>query len=216
MTLSVTDLLTDAVIAMAHAALAFGQVERAVYRPDQATLETDTDHTVMLGWVAPSLAASFPGLDVGLVAQFALVHDAPEVYAGDTPTLLITPAEQAAKAAREAAAVERLATEFARLPWFPATVREYESQRAPEARFVRAVDKILPKLVNLLERCHSLREVPPDQLADAWTRQRQQISRYVGSEFPGLIDLYDEVVARVLHAHRHHLGEARPIGQDAA
>jgi putative hydrolase of HD superfamily len=187
-----------------------------VYHPDQATLETDTDHTVMLGWLAPSLAASFPGLDVGLVAQFALVHDAPEVYAGDTPTLLITSAGQAAKEAREAAAVEQLATEFAWLPWFPATVREYESQRAPEARFVRAVDKILPKVVNLLERCHSLQEVPPDQLADAWARQREQISRYAGGEFPGLMDLYDEVVARVLRAHRHHFGKTWPTGQDAA
>ena len=40
----------------------------------------------MLGWIAPALAdRCFPSLDAGLVAQFALIHDMPEVYAETPP-----------------------------------------------------------------------------------------------------------------------------------
>jgi putative hydrolase of HD superfamily len=74
--------LADSLVDLARLALAFGRVDRtAVYLPDQTTPESDTDHTVMLGWAACAIAATwFPQLDLGLVAQFALVHDAPEVY----------------------------------------------------------------------------------------------------------------------------------------
>jgi putative hydrolases of HD superfamily len=156
---------------------------------------------VMLGWVACAIAATwFPRLDVGLVAQFALVHDAPEVYAGDTPTLRITDASRAAKAAREAAAVDRLAREFARrLPWFPDTIRLYEHQRLPEARFVRGVDKVLPKLVHLLDRCAGLVEqgMGRAELAEVFARQHEDMTRYVG-EFAALMDVRDELVRQVL------------------
>lgn len=194
--------LADSLVDLARLALAFGRVDRtAVYHPDQTTPESDTDHTVMLGWAACALAATwFPQLDVGLIAQFALVHDAPEVYAGDTPTLRITDAERAAKAEREAAAVDRLAAEFThQLPWFPDTLRVYEHQQLPEARFVRGVDKVLPKLVHLLDRCTGLVEqrISRDELADVFDRQRTDMHRYVG-EFGALMDVRDELVRRVL------------------
>jgi len=194
--------LADSLVDLARLALAFGRVDRtAVYHPDQTTPESDTDHTVMLGWAACALAATwFPQLDVGLVAQFALVHDAPEVYAGDTPTLRITDEERAAKAEREAAAVDRLAAEFThRLPWFPDTLRAYEQQLLPEARFVRGVDKVLPKLVHLLDRCMGLAEqrMSRDELTDVFDRQRTDMHRYVG-EFTTLMDVRDELVRRVL------------------
>ncbi|HYQ66157.1 HD domain-containing protein [Actinophytocola sp.] len=194
--------LADSLVDLARLALAFGRVDRtAVYHPDQTTPESDTDHTVMLGWAACALAATwFPQLDVGLVAQFALVHDAPEVYAGDTPTLRITDAERAAKARREAAAVDRLAAEFThQLPWFPNTLRVYEQQQLPEARFVRGVDKVLPKLVHLLDHCTGLvqQQMTRDELTDVFDRQRTDMHRYVG-EFTTLMDLRDELVRRVL------------------
>lgn len=151
---SVTE-LTDSLIHLADLALSFGRINRtAVYHPDRITPESDTDHTVMLVWIACALAARYcPGqLDIGLIAQFAAIHDAPEVYAGDTPTLRIDAAGLAAKNARERAATARIDREFAEyLPWFPSTIRLYEQQELPEARFVRALDKILPKIVHILD-----------------------------------------------------------------
>jgi 5'-deoxynucleotidase YfbR-like HD superfamily hydrolase len=194
--------LADALVDLGRLALAFGRIDRtAVYHPDRVTPESDTDHTVMLGWLACALASRcFPQLDVGLVAQFALVHDAPEVYAGDTPTLRITPAGRAAKAAREQAALTRLRGEFAaRLPWFPGAIAAYERQILPEARFVRGLDKILPKIVHLLDGCTGLHEQRMDQaeLTEVFNRQREDMTRYVG-EFTTLMDLHAELVARVL------------------
>jgi 5'-deoxynucleotidase YfbR-like HD superfamily hydrolase len=209
--------LTDAMVDLGRLALAFGRIDRtAVYHPDGVTPESDTDHTVMLGWLACALAARcFPHLDLGLVAQFALVHDAPEVYAGDTPTLRIDAAGRAAKAAREQAAVRRLHAEFAaRLPWFPDVIAVYEAQVLPEARFVRGLDKVLPKIVHLLDGCTGLREVGMDraELTAVFGRQRDDMARYVG-EFTALMDLRAALVGRVLH---HPQLPDAPSGGEAA
>jgi putative hydrolase of HD superfamily len=194
--------LASAVVELGRLALAFGRIDRtAVYHPDRVTPESDTDHTVMLGWVACAVAARyFPQLDLGLVAQYALVHDAPEVYAGDTPTLRITAEGRAAKAAREHAAVLRLDTEFGEcLPWFPAVISDYETQQVPEARYVRAVDKILPKIVHLLDGCTGLLEqgMHRVELADMLTRQRADIASYA-SEFTELLRLHTDLGNQVI------------------
>lgn len=194
--------LADALVDLADAALAFGEIDRtAVYHPDGAMKESDTDHTVMLGWCACAIAAKcFPWLDIGLVAQFALVHDATEIYAGDTPTLRISAEGRAAKAARERAALDRLTDEFGpSLPWFPCITASYEMQGLPEARFVRALDKVMPKLVHLLDGCKGLIEqgMGRVELAGMLARQRIDIGSYAG-EFVVLLDLYDALAIRVV------------------
>lgn len=198
--------LADAVTDLGRLALAFGRIDRtAVYHPDGHTPESDTDHTVMLGWVACSLVAKFfPGLDVGLVAQFALVHDAPEVYAGDTPTLRIDADGRKAKADREAAAVTRLDREFSvRLPWLPTLLKAYEEQQIPEARYVRGVDKILPKIVHMLDGCAGLIDhgMGSTELTAVFDQQEADMARYVG-EFGELMDLRAELAGRVTTLRR--------------
>ncbi len=201
--------LADAVTDLATHALTFGRIERtACYHPDGMTKESDTDHTVMLGWIAPALAdLLYPDrLDVGLVAQFALVHDAVEVFAGDTPTLRITEAGRAAKKARELAAAGEWDLRFDdRLPWMPRVIRAYEAQLDPEARFVRAVDKHLPKIVHMLDGLAGLREenFTTAELAGFFVTQQADIARYAG-EFTELMELGAELVRRVLG----HLAEA--------
>jgi 5'-deoxynucleotidase YfbR-like HD superfamily hydrolase len=138
----------DSAIAIARAALTFGQVQRATLHPD-GTAESDATHTVMLAMVVADLARA-EGLDIGLAVQFAVVHDLPETYALDTNTARgLTPSEAAAKAAREAASLVRLAAELGPC-WSTSMVQRYESQREPEARLVRYADKILPKLTHVL------------------------------------------------------------------
>lgn len=194
--------LAEAVIDLGRMALAFGRIDRtSCYHPDGATKESDADHTVMLGWIAPALAARcFPHLDMGLVAQFALIHDMPEVYAGDTPTLRISEEGRKLKAARERGAVNRIRSEFeARLPWVPEILERYERQVEPEARFVRGLDKCLPKVVHLLDGAAGLREerMGSTELADVFGRQQADMACYVG-EFTELMALRAELVARVV------------------
>lgn len=179
---------------LARLAMDFGRIDRtAVRHADRVTPESDTDHTVMLAWVAPALAARCcPDLDVGLVCQFAVIHDAPEVLAGDTQTLRITPEERKAKEQREEQAAQELDSRFRpSLPWFPDMIFRYESQADPEARFVKAVDKLVVKMVHLIDGCSGIRDegVTAAEFEAMVAKQRLSLSGYA-SDFPGLLSLH--------------------------
>jgi putative hydrolase of HD superfamily len=196
------DEATDALVHLARLAMVFGKIDRtACYHPDRVTKESDTDHTVMLGWLACAIAARwFPELDLGLVAQFALVHDAVEVYAGDTQTLRIDAAGRAAKAARERAAFVALAAEFGGwLPWFPTAIAAYEAQELPEARYIKGLDKSLPKIVHLLDQMAGLREfgITRDELERTLAEQTASVASYAG-EFGMLMEIRAELTRRLL------------------
>lgn len=138
-------------------ALQLGRVERATRHPDGVRPETDTDHTVSLAVVACDLAPS--GLSRARIAEFATVHDLVEAYAGDTQTLNIDAAGRAAKDARERAALERLRAEFGARSWLVRAIEEYECQISPEARYVRLLDKVIPKLTHLANGCAAARAI---------------------------------------------------------
>jgi putative hydrolases of HD superfamily len=184
---------------LAELALRFSKVDRATRLLD-GTPESDTDHTVMLGWIAPALAARCSdSLDVGLVAQFALVHDAPEVLAGDVPTLAISGTDRAVKEMREKRAAEALAVMFgATLPWLPEMVLRYEQREEPEARFVWALDKLIVKITNLFAGCRDItvQGVDAPRWAEMVAEQRPKLEKYAG-DFPGLLGVYDRLCAEV-------------------
>jgi putative hydrolase of HD superfamily len=193
--------VTDAVVDLGRLVLDFGQVERITRHPDGAARETDTTHTVMLGLIGCALAREFfPALDLGLIAQFALVHDLVEVHAGDTPTLRMPSAEaKAEKQYREHAAYERISADFlSTLPWVPLTIRDYEGRREPEARFVKALDKLLPKITHILNGAITIREEGMDAtaLTARYAAQLKELEGYA-ADFPELFDLRAALVARV-------------------
>jgi len=124
----------------------FAKIERVPRYPD-GHRENDVEHSFHLAITATEIAASyFPQLDFGLVSQFSIVHDLPEVYAGDTPTFGASEETLKKKEEAESKATERLLNE---LPDHTADLLErYEKQEEPEARFVRLVDKLLPSIIN--------------------------------------------------------------------
>lgn len=144
--------LADGVLDLAQLSLIFGRTNRAPFHEDGLTPESDTDHTVMLSLTACALAHKyFPHLDIGLVAQFALVHDLVEAYAGDTPTLGISPEGRQSKELREQHALEQIHRKFDHsFSIIPELIERYETRQDAEARFVKAVDNVLPKAVWLL------------------------------------------------------------------
>lgn len=148
------DLFTRA-LATANLALRFGAVNRVTAHPDGRP-ESDTTHTVMLALIVPELALA-EGLDVGLAVQFAVVHDLAEAYAGDTNTARELDAEaRARKEEKERQAVQRIEQDLGRDSWVVMILRRYEEQKEPEARLVRYVDKILPKLTHSLNEGRAL------------------------------------------------------------
>jgi putative hydrolases of HD superfamily len=195
--------LADAVTDLGRLAMAFGRINRtACWHPEGDMRESDSDHTVMLGWIAPALAHALyhRRLSIGLVAEYALVHDAVEVFAGDTPTLRITGQGRADKAERERTAADEWELRFwDRLPWITGAIRYYEAQLDREARFVRAVDKCLPKIVHLLDGARGLIEegMTPGELREIFERQAADMAEYAG-EFTALMDLRAELVARTI------------------
>ncbi len=141
-------------IQICQLALAFGRVERVTRHEDGVRPETDTDHTIMLCLLACDLAVSLDlWLDVGLVCQLSVVHDLVERYANDVQTLTIDAQGRKEKAEREAAALVRIRSEFGESSWICRTLELYEHQGCPEARFVRVLDKVTPKLTHLLNGC---------------------------------------------------------------
>lgn len=128
--------------------LAFSQIERVVDRKhkDAYIRESDTEHSYNLAMTAWFLAPYFPHLDPDAIIRLALVHDMVEIHAGDTYAY----AEQEildTKAAREAAALKKLQQEWPDFPGLTATIHAYEQRDTEEAKFVYALDKIMPMLV---------------------------------------------------------------------
>lgn len=193
-------------------ALDFGQVNRATYHPDGVTPESDTTHTVMLGLLACALAERIDrDLNVGAVAQLALVHDLPEAYAGDTPTLRLPTAwQQADKEQREEYARGQLAREFGNvLPWIPLTVNFYEGRTCPEADFVWGVDKICPKITHIANGGATLKKIGMGvadlpELVERYRVQRDQMQDRCG-RWPALLRLYDLLVEEELDTLRAEL-----------
>ena len=135
----------DQLLTLGSIGVRFAGVERVTQYPRGA--ENDAEHSFLLGLTATEMAANYhPELNVGLVAQFSLVHDLPEVYAGDTPTFDATPEVLARKEILEAEAITRLLAELP--PHTAQLLKRYEEQIEPEARFVRFIDKLQPALVH--------------------------------------------------------------------
>ena len=135
-------------------------VERRNRLADGSRRENTAEHSWHLGVAALVLApfATEP-VDVGRAVAMALVHDIVEIDAGDT--FAYDDADGAAtKEARELAAADRL---FALLPrasgaHFRELWDEYERGDTAEARFVMAIDRLAPMMLNLAEGATTWRE----------------------------------------------------------
>lgn len=100
--------------------------------------ESVAAHTWGVAWLA--LALCPPGLDRGRALAIALAHDLAEVRVGD-----ITPHDgvpKAEKHRREAQALRDLLAPLPNAAELAALWTEYSAGVSPEARFVRACDKL--------------------------------------------------------------------------
>jgi putative hydrolases of HD superfamily len=196
------------VLLLGRLVLLAGRTPRATLHEDGTTPESVTDHTVMLAVVACAIAHQVDErLDVGLVAQYALVHDLVEAYAGDTNTLrLLDAATLADKAQRERDAYQRIAFDFQTTPWLPETIAEYEALSTPEARYVKALDKVMPKITHIGNTLAGPRAqgVGIDELQVRYEAQAVEMAGYAG-DFPALLALYRQVVQQELRVYESWL-----------
>jgi putative hydrolase of HD superfamily len=196
------------ILELASLCLDYGLVQRKTMHQDGVTYESDTTHTVMLGIIGTAVAAKlYPHLDLGKISQFIMVHDLVEVYAGDTPTLKIThDTFFQEKEERERQALQRIKSEFHEtFPWICDTIEEYERLQSPEACFVKAFDKILPKLTVVLNDGASLRKVYSEMTREEATKtfdnQRIRIASLV-EHVPEILTMWEYFVDKELKAFR--------------
>jgi putative hydrolases of HD superfamily len=103
--------------------------------------ESVAAHSWGIAWLV--LALHPPTIDLQRALSLAVIHDLPEVFAGDiTPHDAISPAD---KHQREADALQKLLSPLpdpSRVAALTALWREYADAATPEARFVKACDKL--------------------------------------------------------------------------
>jgi putative hydrolase of HD superfamily len=178
-------------------------VERRNWLADGSRRENTAEHSWHLGIAAMIMApfATEP-VDIATAVCMALVHDIVEIDAGDTFAYDQAAAAESKKE-REDAAADRL---FGLLPpamgtRFRELWDEYEAGDTPEARYVMAVDRMAPMLLNLTEGGSTWREY-------GITRDRV-IARNGPHIEPALPDMWAHALAMLDAATAAgHVGEA--------
>ena len=177
--------------------------QRRLPKWDRETKETDTDHSYAVSmYVSYYLDRHYPDdpeLDESEVKNFAEIHDWPEILVGDTVTLGMTEADYQLKQAHEQGAVAALVDLLHRkgLSDYADRIERYEAQSSRSAKFVKAVDKLTPTLVDLsgdgmsamIE--HGVRSV--EQLRVAYECDRERFECRFGNDFPELLSEYERV-----------------------
>lgn len=133
-----------------------GYVLRGV--PDPESVTEHSWHVLFLVW---ALGRQIPEVDVGRAVEIALVHDLAELRVGDLPRTASRYFPEGAKAAAESAAMEEI------LAPLPARARdlyaEYQAAASPEARLVKACDKL-----QLMLKVAAYERWGADGLAEFW------------------------------------------------
>jgi putative hydrolases of HD superfamily len=116
--------------------------------------ENDTEHSYNLAVTAWFLAPHFPELDRDLLIRYGLIHDLVEVHAGDT-NVYASDDVIATKHARETAAADKLRKDWSDFPEIHDLIERYEERGDAEARFVYALDKIMPIMQIYINEGHT-------------------------------------------------------------
>ncbi len=193
---------TQALIDIGRLIFRFAKVDRVTLHEDGVTPESDTDHTVMLSVCACALAQKlYPSLDIGKVAQFAIVHDLVEAYAGDTNSFNLSDEGKKEKDRREEESLERIKKEFdAVYPWIGATIVEYESLETDEAQFVKMVDKIMTKLTHRMNTGAYLTKEgkTKEETMKHYETQTKTLEEKYGAKFPEVIAMLKQLASEIV------------------
>jgi putative hydrolase of HD superfamily len=184
--------------------LQFAKVNRVTLHEDGIRPESDTDHTVMLSVCACALADVLykDKLDIGKVAQFAIVHDLVEVYAGDTNTINISKEKREEKDKKEEASLQKIKEQFKDVyPWIHTTIEQYEKRATAEARFVKTVDKAMSKITNILNKGEAVKKlgISKEEVKRHYATQIEEYRSKYGGEFPELIGIMEDLMNHMLY-----------------
>lgn len=134
----------------------FKKIERDIPQSSSFSKENDAEHSYQLAMVCWYIATTEnSGLDIEKVLKYSLIHDLPEVYAGDTPLYTYDDNYLKTKKNREAESALRIRNEFPDFLEMHACIEKYESLEDEESRLVYAVDKVLPIFFIFSDKGHA-------------------------------------------------------------
>lgn len=181
--------------------LQFSATERRLdVPPDFKKQENDTEHSYNLAMAAWFLSKYFPELNRDKLIRLALVHNLVEIYAGDT-YFYAEETERLSKIEREAKALRRLEAEWPDFPDLTATIHTYEQKDSAEAKFIYALDKIMPIMVIYLGEGHTWRK-------EGITHNRLHSAKLPKVSVSPEITEYYEQLHRLLLEHPHYFPSA--------
>lgn len=155
--------------------------------------ENSAEHSWQVCLLAQLLAEyAKERIDIVRVVEILLVHDIPEIDAGDQ---IVYQGSSEARAASELAAAQRI---FGLLPepqasWCMVRWQEYEARESKEATFAYAIDRLMPLLQNLKNNGQSWREnkVPLDKVL--------AFNAAIGKASPSIWEYAQELIAQAAH-----------------
>jgi len=126
----------------------FKTCERTCRTTDTTRAESDAEHSWHLATFLLLLEDELPEADFPKVLKLALIHDLPEIYAGDTNPYR---SDLTNKEENEKAAADKLFNMLPSTPKlkFKQLFEEYLNQTTIEARLVKSADKLMPLIQNL-------------------------------------------------------------------
>lgn len=134
----------------------FKKIERDIPQSFGFNKENDSEHSYQLAMVSWYLATTEgKNLDIEKILKYALVHDLPEIYAGDTPLYTSDNDYLNNKKDREINSIEKIKKEFLNFGDLHKWIEKYEKQEDEESRLVYAVDKLLPIFSIFLDGGHA-------------------------------------------------------------
>ncbi|MES2630370.1 MAG: HD domain-containing protein [Patescibacteria group bacterium] len=136
----------DRIAALQQLIANFGSVERALNLPGTKRRENDNDHSFGLAltcWYLQPMIA--PNLNLLEIFKYSLTHDLVELHAGDT--FAFDKAGMEGKMDRERVAVDLLRKEWIDFIELSDYAEGYMNRESDEAKFVKAVDKLLPPIM---------------------------------------------------------------------
>jgi len=201
------DIYVDKIFDLAKLSFAFARINRATHHEDGIRQESDTDHTFMLSLVASSLAEAFykEKLDIGLISQFATVHDLVEVYAGDTNSFInVSEESKQEKKNRELKSLQKIKEELnPQFAWATNLIEKYEKQEEIEARFVYLVDKILPELTHVLSNFSYIKNSgqSKEYFYSFIKNKTVFLEEKYGKEFGEILNIYKSIVEKMFNKY---------------
>lgn len=147
--------------------------------------ESVSEHSWQVAFLVWALAPRVPEVDAAHALEMAIVHDLAEVRMGDFPLAAAHYLPAGAKKAAEAAAMQDLLAPLS--PRARELFDEYQAGATPEARFVKACDKL-----QLMLKVTTYERWGAGGLGEFW----ENPSNFPDGGFPAVRDLFEELRQR--------------------